>query len=1739
MYRDLHRRVYDAESDGRGRVVVTLHSSVTPTNQELAAARHAFSIGRRLAAVEGVVGHLELVDTGGDLALVTERIPDARPLRSLVGNVSNVVEVCEIGAALADAIGNVHREGFVHGGLAPENILVAADGAAWLLGFGAATDITTERAGQFELARLGPSLAYVSPEQTGRVNRPVDTRSDLYSLGIILFELLTGSTPFRDRSPRALVHAHIARVAPRVDDQRSGTPTVLCDLVDKLLAKDPESRYKTAFAVAADLRSLAKAIGRGDTPAFELGRSDADPHLHLSDRLFGRDAEVDWLLQAYEAASGGRRSLVFIDGYSGIGKSRLVNELQHPIASADGWFATGKFDLYRRDLPYSAFIQASSELMRQVLTLPAGDLDAIRSALDVELRGSAGAIAELVPELTVLIGEPEAPGEVSPGDAQRRLEAGIVTLVEVLARAEHPLVLFIDDLQWCDLASLRLLDALLDDNGERSALVLVLAWRNNEVGPGHAAWSFIERHADHATSITLEPLGFDALTEWIATSLRTSAPEVKDLVQLTLDKTAGNPFFVRRFMRDLADKQLIGVDSSGSWTWDTAAIERHSVYENVGELVAQQVQRLDPSVRRVLQVASCIGPQFDRESVMAVVDNQIDDVTDRLHEGLRAGLIVPCDDDYRYASDDSDGINPTYAFLHDRVQETAHETMEADARADAHLAIAHHRTSQAMASSEGPESFAVDIASHYVAGRTAVGDAERLEAARWLVTAAVRAKSVMATETAQEFLDLADTFLPSDRWVTAGELARSMHTEAADVAYIEGRFTDIDRHADAVLLHTSDPLRRLPIHNIRIGIGVAQSRWAEATEYALDVLADEYDLHLPLRPSLGLVAAEIGKLRWLLRGHTPEELRDLPTMDDDHVDASMSLLMKTATNAYWASPNLVPLIGMTMVRQSLRHGNSALSAYGYVLYGLVQSAVLFNSETGYRYGELAMATLERFGARHLYGKTALINDTFIRPGVDPMAACGRDVLHAFHEARAAGDIENAAYCAMASYYTAVVSGESLGSLAMRLEPYVAAVRTSGHAQTIYGTSVWVQAVANLRSDQPTAELRGEFIDFEPVLADLLEEEDGNAIPQGVCAAGFLAFLLGDDERAERHLGLLFRNARNTPGQAYLMPCLAMYAILLTRREAAGGVSNRARVLAITKLLQRRAKSNAGDHRPFLEFIAAERDAASGRSGAESKFLDAAVLAADNGITYLEALALERAAELHSAGGHGETARGILARAVAAWRRYGATGRLVRLGVDPHEDSARTDPSIDVDTLLETAVAVSSEIEVDGVVTRVLQLALENAGARRAILALRQGTDFVAHASAEASDGGGIAVTMLRTPVGDLAPAWPIGVLDYVRRTGNDLVVPDASTDIRFERDSYVRAHKVRSVLCAPLHRGGELVGVLYLENSLGHDIFTSDHVAVTRAIVGQAAIAIENAGLYEQQREMATAFGRFVPRPFLELLGRDTVTLVELGDAVASDVTILFSDLRGFTSLAETMTAAENFELLNAYLERMNLAIHRHGGFIDKFIGDAVMALFTGSADEAVTAAVEMTAALADFNAERLDRDPTAPILQMGVGIHAGPVVLGTVGSAERMDTTVIGDTVNSASRLEGLTKHYNAAVLVSDAVLDRLRDPGRLTVREVGRVRVKGKQQPITVHEVLDARGGELENFAASRPAFLAGMQEWYRGNFADAATHFGEATRITPGDVLAAHYVERALELQAGEPPDDWDGVDVRAEK
>ncbi len=1440
--------------------------------------------------------------TERDLALITAD-PGGPSLAAWLAarTQPDIVAAVRIAGGLAEAIGRIHENGVVHNSVVPAWLHVEpGDGNVAVGGFARASRLRSEAAAA---AAPGASLHYMSPEQTGRMNRPVDARSDLYALGVIFFELLTGELPFKEDDPLALVHAHIARPAPSVTDFDPSIPAPLAEMVATLLNKNADDRYATARGLAADLRLAVEALGQGEPLDFELRANDISDVLTLPQALYGREEELAKLGYAFTEALAGRRNALFVAGYSGIGKSQLISEVEPSIVKQSGWFGGGKFDLYRRDIPYIGWTGVVTDLVHQALTLHEERLAALQTELQARLGGNAAALTEVVPELASLVGDSPPLPEATPAEAQGRFDQAFRNFIRTLASAENPLVLFLDDLQWADLASLRLLEAVLADNSAHHLLVLG-AWRDNEVGPDHpllATLRHLEEAAVDTDVLELGPLPRQAVEAFLADAVQRQVAAVADLAGLVEAKTNGNPFFMRQFLEELVRDGLIDFDSErAAWTWDVAAAETRQITDNVADLMSHRVATLPEAVTHVVGLASCVGSTFGLQAVAEIADLPAAETARALDRAMAEGLILPLDDTYRYATAETAaadrgqdaGVDTNYAFSHDRVHEAAHDSLEAAERAQVHLTLAQ----QMIAAVEGPEGLddrAILVASHLSEGRHLLDDpAERVRAADVFLQAGSRAKVTMATTAARGFLENGLELLPDNAWDDHYDLALALHTQAADVAYIEQRFDDIDRYAPQVLEHARSVLDRVPIHNIRIGVGVAKRAYRDATVYAVDVLEHDFGISLPKDPTKLHVLKGVAQVKMALRGHTTHDLLGLPPMTNPEAQAVMGILMKTATNAYWATPNLVPLIAFEMCRLSVEHGNIGLSAYGYALYGMITSAALGQVDLGYDFGRLAMDLLDQTGDTHLIGKTALLWHGFIRHSKDPMRECGPDILAAYDVALDAGDIENAVYCGTVAFFTDVLAGRSVDWVRNRYAGYIEAMLASGQDQTIGALKAWLQCIDNLASDaEINPELTGEHVDFTVRLPELIAAESGTAIPNEVAAAGFLAFLLDDMVLAEKYLSISWERREDAPGQSFNSPAFAFYVATLTRKAARGEATaaDRARILRVRRALATRAKNNPHDLEPFVGFLAAEEMRARRRPAAADRYLDVAAMARERGFAFLEGLALEEAAELHGSRGHVEVARQLLANARAVWQRYGALARLKLLaGEDTaapefgHDAAASTGAlaGIDSRTLLDTVHAVSSEIELDKLTERVMTLAVQNAGAGGGVLVLKVDNDLHTAARAVVAESGAISVTKVDAE----SRPYPTAVVDYAARTGEPLLLDDASTEELFSQDPYVVGNKTRSVLCAPLLRSGELVGILYLENDLGIGVFTEQHLTMLQTIGGQAAVSLENARLFEQQRAQAEAFAHFVPRPFLEQLDRRSITDVVLGDAVEANL---------------------------------------------------------------------------------------------------------------------------------------------------------------------------------------------------------------------------------------------------------------
>ncbi|MEM9622816.1 MAG: AAA family ATPase [Pseudomonadota bacterium] len=1732
-------------------VEISLISARLPGEREKARLRHAYTMAQTLAGPH-TVPHTGLVETAQGPLLIREQL-DAIRLSELMLDAQELSLARKLGIAeaLMTAVSHLHQRGVVHKDLQSDHLFWdAAQQRIVLDGFFASFSISSEHFEDAVDIESQSTLAYLAPECTGKLNCPVDVRADIYSCGALLYELFCGRPPFEFAQLRELLHAHVAYQPTPPAVMNTALPQSLSQIILKMLAKQPSVRYQTASGVRHDLVAVA-AIRDAIQNDFALGKEDHTGRFVIPARLYGRDAELSQLMDAFQQCLDGRVGAFFVSGYSGVGKSSLVDEVQRPILTRHGWYGAGKFDQFRRDVPYQGWIAALAGLVEQLLAEPDEVLDVVKRDVMAALQGTAGEICQLLPAAELIVGEQSLVADDSPVQAQRRFMNMMGNFIKAVARPEHPVVLFLDDLQWADLASIALLESLIADV-DMSSVLLLGAYRSNEVSHAHPlsqALKRIEKVAGFA-ALELGPLPGADLTRMIADTLLVEPAAAQPVAELVMQKTAGNPFFVKQYLTALFNQGVFTFDAAQScWCWQLDEVDVPGATDNVVDLLSALIQRWPNATQQVVSAAACIGARFDLNMLSKTLQLTPQQVALGLQPALQAGLILPANADYRWvhsgAADVAAGLNPTYRFQHDKVQQSAHDLLPLQALSQMQYRIALARAVIYEAAEQGDP---IAVMDHLAECVDEIEPSQRARFAAICLAATRRAKTSMATEPAWQYVQLGLRLLDAAQGpeqLVVG-LQVDLQVECTEVAYLTGRFTEAQQAGALALQGAQSLTQRVLVHNALIGTGVAQRQHAQAVQYGLEVLRTELDIALPRAAALPQVLLAVAKTRLKLGRRAPHDLLALPEMQDADSQAAMNIMMKCATNAYWGTPMLVPAIASRMVELSMQAGNSGLAAYGYALYGMILSGAVNAVNLGYAFGQLAMDLLEKTGDRHLLGKTGLLFHGFIRHSLDPMSVSASETLALFATAMDTGDAENAYYCVNVAYYTDLLSGRRLADVEERYQPYLEPLLASGQEQTAYTTRCWMQTVHNLVDMRGGSRLSGSLVDWETdsqsILRDPSKQMESALVSSG---AGWLAFLYGDWQRAERQFEQMYERRQSALGMSYLKPCLAMYAVVLAHNRPQTDIRAAVRLRKIRRQLHTWARQNPQDFTVFAQLLQAEEWFARGAlNSAAGGWVDVAELARESGFNYLEAWAMQRAADVHSDLGHVVHARALDGRARLLWMQYGALGCVAARWGSAAPD---TSPGLDLGhisryefaTVLSSIQAVSSSVATQSLVEKILQLVVQIASARRAVL-LTGGHANNILAVAELDQHGDLQVTAEQRSYAVV----PLSLVDYVVRTQETVSIDDAQTHEWLSRDRYVLENQAKSMLAVPLLTHNQLVGVAVVENKLGAGLFSQAQTVMLESVLAQAAVALENARLYEAQTRRADAFRRFVPGNFLQILGRSDISEVEFGEAVERDATVMFADIRDFTQRSEQLGSSATFELLNRFFAAMNPLITQHGGFVDEYMGDGIKALFLQDVASAVQAAVDMQAALRRFN----ETNPQQNRLQIGIGLHLGPALLGTVGAAERMSTKAIGDTVNVAARVESLTKTYQVPLLITQSCVDALhavaqegmRQQNSIQTRLVAHVQLIGRSQPIAVHEVIEARPDvEQTLLRQSLGDFASATSHFFAGNFTAAAAGFAACLALWPKDELSRHYQRRCQQLIDAPPGPDWSGIEQQQAK
>jgi PAS domain S-box-containing protein len=1422
----------------------------------LVAARSASRSIARLEHEYALAGMLDVKWAAQPLALNCHQPPatlvlddnGGEPLARALGRPLELTHFLHLAINLATAVGHVHRRGLIHKDIKPANVLVDDSGNVRLTGFGIASRLPNERQQPAPPEIIAGTFAYMAPEQTGRMNRSIDARSDLYSLGVTLYEMLTGSLPFTASDAMEWIHCHIARRPTPPGERVSGVPSPVEAIVLKLLAKAAEDRYQTASGVEADLRScLAAWVVHHRIDPFPLGARDASDRLRIPERLYGREAQIEALVAAFDrVVAHGTTELVLISGYAGIGKSSVVNELHKVLVPPRGLFASGKFDQYKRDIPYVTLAQAFQSLVRNLLSKSDAEVEPWRRDLVDALGPNGQLMVNLIPELALIIGEQPPVPTLPPQDAQNRFQIVFRRFLGVFARPEHPLALFVDDLQWLDTATLDLIEHLVTHPEVRD-LLLVGAYRDNEVGPSHPLTRTLAliRHAGGTVQETvLAPLLPDSVGQLVADSLHCDRERAQPLAQLVHGKTGGNPFFAIQFLTALTEEALLTFDhGAGAWSWDLTRIRAKGFTENVADLMAAKLSRLSDTTRDALGQLACLGNTAEVATLTLIHGGSEDRIHAELWEAVRAGLIFRADD--------------AYAFVHDRVQEAAYALIPASDRAAVHL-----RIGRVLASRTAPdeiEEAIFDIVNHLNRGATLITMQEERERVVSLnLMAGRRAMSSTAYGSARNYLAQAAALLSPDAWTRCYEETLDLYLAFSECEYLVGNFAAADALFDMILSEAHSNLDRAKVYSLRMKLYQVAGKYDESSAAALDALRD-FGVTFP-ESEQGIQAAVDAEFRDIpinLGGRPISELLDAPVAADPATRAIINLLVEAMPCAYIGRPMLYPLITLKAVNLSMRHGNTDQSSFGYGNYSLMLVSLVGDIPSAVQFSEMSLQLNEKFNNPRLRGKLLHLHGDHINAWRRHIATNLPIVERAILACLEVGDLVFAGYLAFETLWQLIEKGDALEEVQALSVKYVAFARRTHNDAVCETIRLEQQFAASLqgRTTEPLGFGDGTFDEAE-CFGAIVKAGFGCGIVFYHIMKQMLAFLDG------RYGEALDSAVRAEPafGAVMAMPIEATYhffhALTLTALYPTAGAPQQreyAQVL-VEKLGKFKlwADNCPENYRNRHALVSAEVARIEGRDFGAMRFYEEAISSArEHGFIQNQAIAHELAARFYAARGFETIAETYLRNARSCYVRWGAHGKvrqLDRTHPQLRHESSRPDSTVatsaeqlDLATVLKVSQAIFSEIDLNELIHTLMVLALEHAGANRGLLILPRGDALRIEAEATTLRN----TVEVRLPQTRVTPAaLPESVLRYVVRAQDSVLLDDASDENSFSGDEYIRGNGCQSILCLPLIKQAKLIGVLYLENSLTPHVFTPARIAVLRLLASQAAISLENARLY-------------------------------------------------------------------------------------------------------------------------------------------------------------------------------------------------------------------------------------------------------------------------------------------------------
>ncbi len=1555
IYESTNSIVYRAirNQDGLAVILKTLKTDY-PTASELSRYHQEFAILSELKNIDGIINVYHLEKYKNTPILCIEDFQGKSLSYWLKNHKVTLKEQLMLAVLISQNLALIHQQGIIHKDINPANIIWNPDtNVLKIIDFGISTQFSKQQLSLKNPEVLEGTLSYMSPEQTGRMNRVIDYRSDFYSLGVTLYELFTGQLPFTSQDAMELVYSHLAKQPLAAVKVKPDLPIVISDIINKLLAKTAEERYHSAWGIHADLQCCYDDLQQtGSIKSFELAQKDISDKFYIPQKLYGRNNEINQLLAAFERIIHGTTEIMLVAGYSGIGKSVLVKEIYRVLTKNNGYFISGKFDQLQRNVPYGAIINAFKELVQQLLTENETKLNQWKQKLLTALRNNGQVIIDVIPEIEQIIGKQAPITELSMAESQNRFNMVFQNFIRVFCHPDHPLVIFLDDLQWVELETLKLLKLITDNTG----LLIIGAYRDNEVSSSHpliTSLNSLREEKININQITLKPLSFEHVNQLIADSVHQTTTATHNLAELVVAKTQGNPFFINQFLHALYKEKLLYFvlptpDKNAYWQWDIQKIKNTNITDNVVDLMINKLKKLPMSAQQVIRLAACIGNRFDLHTLAIVYEKSLYDTFQDVMLVLMEGLLLPKSEAKLLENEQL--VIEQLQFLHDRVQQAAYALIDDSEKKAVHLQIGR----LLLKNTHDVEEHIFDIVEQLNKSIDLITNkSEKLQIAKLNLIAGKKAKQATAYKTAINYLTIGRAFLMPDSWEQTHDLTCELFIEAVETAYLSGDYQQMEALAHTTLRHTRSFNDEVRICEIRIEAYNGQHQPLKSIQVALAFLK-RLNIDLPEIPTDEQVGSVLQTTNAIFAQQSIKKLFDLPVMSGTNEKLAMRILTALRQPTYHSSPNLMIISTLKQVELSLQYGNTVGSSFGYIGYGFILCTQHDgNIASGYQLGLLSLKLSEKLDPAWLQVRIFEIFNVLIRPWSEHVRTSFQPLIENYHKGLEVGELEFASYSICMKCQYAYFAGQKLNEFIEDIALYTDEVAKIKREHMVGWNRIFWQTGLNLlkNNDNP-CRLIGEAYDETVQLPQHLAANDKTAIHFFYLNRSFLHYLfqynaqaVEDSQLAQHYLdgatGLL------STAIFYFYDSLIQLSIYseLTLSEQTDCINKINLNQQKMALWARHAPMNF-QHK--YDLVEAEKARVLGQYGDARELYDQAIeLAEKNQYINEAALAYELAGRFYMGRNKSNLAQLYLRDAHYAYQQWEAMAKAKDLearyadlfiiqrdssasnSINTHPVLSSTASSnhnisaqLDLNSIMKAAQTLSGEIVLSQLLEKMMQIVMESAGAEKGYLLLPKHDKWFIEAEIHINDD---TATVLQSRSIEQDAPLSKHILHYIIHTKQAIVLDDASQEKQFSHDVYITLNQPKSLLCLPLLHHGLLNGILYLENNLTIGAFTKKRLEILNLLSSQLGISIQNALFYAKLEEKVAERTDELKQQTLAL-EQANVSLVQLNQEKNEFLGIAAHDLKnplqaiqGSAALIEMALDAEQFESKAEVIEFANM----------------------------------------------------------------------------------------------------------------------------------------------------------------------------------------------------------------------------